>query len=421
MKKGRLDMKKYLALLLALVMSLSLFACGKKEGDDNKDKDKTEYKVAMITDYGDITDQSFNQTTYEACKAFAEKNKIEFKYYKPAGDNTADRVAMIESAVEEGFNVIVMPGYAFGGAIVEAAPQHKDVKFIALDVAKGDLLEAGVAKAGESYDYNPDNWELSKYVDMSNVYCAIYQEELCGYMAGYAAVKLGYKNLGFLGGMAVPAVVRYGYGFVQGVDAAAAELKLTDVKVNYIYGGQFFGDADITAVMDTWYNGGTEVVFACGGGIYTSAVDAAKKVSGAKVIGVDVDQAGVIAKYAAGEVADQATIDGFKALTVTSAMKGLYPATFDTLTDVIVKGNWDNYKGKIQNLGLVSGDDPTLNYVQIPMESTQWKDGAFTQDDYKVMVKNMFDGKITVSNDTTKAAKDFATVITVDDQGKIKG
>ena len=414
-------MKKYLALLLALVMSLSLFACGKKEGDDNKDKDKTEYKVAMITDYGDITDQSFNQTTYEACKAFAEKNKIEFKYYKPAGDSTADRVAMIESAVEEGFNVIVMPGYAFGGAIVEAAPQHKDVKFIALDVAKGDLLEAGVAKAGEKYDYNPDNWELSKYVDMSNVYCAIYQEELCGYMAGYAAVKLGYKNLGFLGGMAVPAVVRYGYGFVQGVDAAAAEMKLTDVKVNYIYGGQFFGDADITAVMDTWYNGGTEVVFACGGGIYTSAVDAAKKVNGAKVIGVDVDQAGVIAKYAAGEGADQATIDGFKALTVTSAMKGLYPATFDTLTDVIVKGNWDNYKGKIQNLGLVSGDDPTLNYVQIPMESTQWKDGAFTQNDYKAMVKDMFDGKITVSNDTTKAAKDFATVITVDDQGKIKG
>ena len=424
-------MKKFLALTLALVMSLSLVACGDKKTDDTKTDapDQTEqpaenegaYKVAMITDYGDITDQSFNQTTYEACKAFAEKNKIEFKYYKPAGDNTADRVAMIESAVDEGFNVIVMPGYAFGGAIVEAAPQHKDVKFIALDVAKGDLLEAGVAKAGESYDYNPDNWELSKYVDMSNVYCAIYQEELCGYMAGYAAVKLGYKNLGFLGGMAVPAVVRYGYGFVQGVDAAAAELKLTDVKVNYIYGGQFFGDADITAVMDTWYNGGTEVVFACGGGIYTSAVDAAKKVNGAKVIGVDVDQAGVIAKYAAGEGADQATIDGFKALTVTSAMKGLYPATFDTLTDVIVKGNWDNYKGKIQNLGLVSGDDPTLNYVQIPMESTQWKDGAFTQDDYKAMVKNMFDGKITVSNDTTKAAKDFATVITVDDQGKIKG
>ena len=418
-------MKKFLAMILALVMALSLVACGDKKDDtktdDNQgDTNETTYKVAMITDYGDITDQSFNQTTYEACKAFADANKIEFSYFKPAGDNTADRVAMIESAVDEGYNVIVMPGYAFGGAIVEAAPQHKDVKFIALDVGKGDLLEAGVAAKGEEYDNNPDNWDLATYVDMSNVYCAIYQEELCGYMAGYAAVKLGYKNLGFLGGMAVPAVVRYGYGFVQGVDAAAAELKLTDVKVNYVYGGQFFGDADITAKMDTWYAGGTQVVFACGGGIYTSAVDAAKKVEGAKVIGVDVDQAGVIANYAAGEGADQATIDGYKALTVTSAMKGLYPATYDTLTDVIINGNWANYAGKIATLGLVSADDPALNYVQIPMESTQWADGAFTQDDYQALVKAMFDGTLTVSNDVTKAAKDFATVITVDEQGQIK-
>ena len=422
-------MKKFLAMILALVMALSLVACGDKKDDtktdDNQgDTNETTYKVAMITDYGDITDQSFNQTTYEACKAFADANKIEFSYFKPAGDNTADRVAMIESAVDEGYNVIVMPGYAFGGAIVEAAPQYKDVKFIALDVAKGDLLEAGVAAKGEEYDYNPDNWDLATYVDMSNVYCAVYQEELCGYMAGYAAVKLGYKNLGFLGGMAVPAVVRYGYGFVQGVDAAAAELKLTDVKVNYVYGGQFFGDADITAKMDTWYAGGTQVVFACGGGIYTSAVDAAKKVEGAKVIGVDVDQAGIIANYAAGEGADQATIDGYKALTVTSAMKGLYPATYDTLTDVIINGNWANYAGKIATLGLVSADDPTLNYVQIPMDSTQWADGAFTQDDYKALVKAMFDGTLTVSNDTTKEPKDFAaelaTSIAFDDQGKIK-
>ena len=413
-------MKKFLALTLALVMSLSLVACGgqkTEEPDQTKEPDQTEqpadtaeeYKIAMITDYGDITDQSFNQTTYEACKAFAEDNSIEFSYFRPAGDNTADRVAMIEKAADEGFNVIVMPGYAFGGAIVEAAPEFPDVKFIALDVAKGDLLETAVADAGESYDYKPDNWDLDQYVDMSNVYCAVNQEELCGYMAGYAAVKLGYKNLGFLGGMAVPAVIRYGYGFLQGVDAAAADLGLTDVKVNYIYGGQFFGDADITAVMDTWYQGGTEVVFACGGGIYTSAVDAAKK-AGGKVIGVDVDQAGVIADYA--------KEDG---LTVTSAMKGLYPATYDTLDDVINSGNWANYVGKISTLGLVSGDDPEKNYVQIPMgDGTQWSD-TFTQDDYKAMVKDMFDGKITVDNDTSKEPSAFATVITVDAQGQIKG
>ena len=435
-------MKKIIALLLAVLMVLSMVACASKTTDDTpadttpadttpadtttEDTEKTdepadtttdaepvetdgEYAVAMITDYGDITDQSFNQTTYEACKAFCEDNGVEFSYFKPAGDNTADRVAMIEKAVDEGYNVIVMPGYAFGGAIVEAAPEFPDVKFIALDVAKGDLLEAGVAKAGESYDYNPDNWDLEKYVDMSNVYCAIYQEELCGYMAGYAAVKLGYKSLGFLGGMAVPAVIRYGYGFVQGVDAAAADLGLSDVTVKYVYGGQFFGDADITAVMDTWYAGGTEVVFACGGGIYTSAVDAAKKANG-KVIGVDVDQAGVIANYAG--------VDG---LTVTSAMKGLYPATYDTLNDVIINGNWANYVGKIATLGLVSADDPEANYVQIPMgEGTQWSD-SFTEDDYKAMVADMYNGVITVSNDISKTASDFATVITVDDQGAIKG
>ena len=179
-------MKKFLALTLALVMSLSLVACGGQKTDetpaDSTDQteqpaDTTEeYKIAMITDYGDITDQSFNQTTYEACKAFADDNSIEFSYFKPAGDNTADRVAMIEKAADEGYNVIVMPGYAFGGAIVEAAPEFPDVKFIALDVAKGDLLETAVANAGESYDFNPDNWELDKYVDMSNVYCAVYQE-----------------------------------------------------------------------------------------------------------------------------------------------------------------------------------------------------------------------------------------------------
>ena len=399
-------MKKFLALILALVMALSLVACGgnnnsEPENPDTPDVTNTEYKVAMITDYGDITDQSFNQTTYEACKAFAETNGVEFKYFKPAGDNTADRVSMIESAIDEGFNVIVMPGYAFGEAITETAPNFADVKFIALDVSAGDL--------GADFEVP------------ANLYCAVYKEELCGYMAGYAAVKLGYKSLGFLGGMAVPAVQRYGYGFVQGVDAAAAEMALTDVTLNYVYGGQFFGDADITGVMDTWYSKGTQVVFACGGGIYTSAVDAAKKVEGAKVIGVDVDQAGVIANYAAGEGADEATVEGFKALTVTSAMKGLYPATYDTLTDVIVNGNWEKYSAKIDTLGLVSADDPSANYVQIPMDSTQWADGAFTQDDYKALVAKMFSGELTVSDDITKAASDFATVITVDDQGAIKG
>ena len=393
--------KKILSLVLAAAMVVSMTACG--DSSASTSSSASSEKVAMITDYGDITDQSFNQTTYEACKAFAEANNIDFNYYKPSGDSTAERVASVEKAINDGYTTIVMPGYAFGGTLVEVSENYKDIKFIALDVAAGDILEAGVAAKGETYDYNPSNWNVADYCYMDNVYCAIYQEELAGYMAGYAAVSLGYEKLGFLGGMAVPAVIRYGYGFVQGADAAATALGKT-VDLNYAYGNQFYGDADITAAMDTWYSNGTEVVFACGGGIYTSAAEAAAKV-GAKVIGVDVDQA--------------ANIDGSygEGITVTSAMKGLYPTTYDTLTDVIVNGNWSNYAGNITTLGLVSGDDPTLNYVQIPMDSTQWSD-SFTQDDYKAMVADMFSGKITVSNDTS--AMPATTNVTVTDLGNIK-
>jgi len=372
-------MKKILALLLALVMVLSLAACG---GSEAPAASGSEFKVAMVTDYGDITDQSFNQTTWEAVVKFGEDNGIETKYYKPTSNDTAGRVASVELAIAEGYNVIVMPGYAFGGTIAEVSGNYPEIKFIALDVAAGDLLETAVALKGESYDYNPDNWNLTDYVHMDNVYCAIYQEELSGYMAGYAAVKLGYTKLGFLGGMAVPAVMRFGYGYVQGVDAAAKELGIT-VDMKYAYGNQFFGDADITAVMDTWYADGTEVVFACGGGIYTSAAEAAKKVN-AKVIGVDTDQSPIIdGQYGEG-------------MTITSAMKGLAPTTIDTLTDVVMNGNWANYAGKIVSLGLVS-EDPAANYVQLS-GTTQFGD-AFTEADYAAMVKGMFDGSIAVSND----------------------
>ena len=400
-------MKRTIALLLALVMVFALCACGNKEEAKPSDNAaESEYRVAMITDYGDITDQSFNQTTYEACKAFCEENSIDFTYYKPAGDNTPDRIAMVEKAVDEGYNVIVMPGFAFAGTISGTQDQYPDVKFIALDVSESDITssfyktDANGNVTDELLDPN------NKPHIASNVYSAVYQEELCGYMAGYAAVKLGYTKLGFLGGMAVPAVQRYGYGFVQGCDAAAAELNTT-VDVKYAYGNQFFGDADITAAMDTWYGSGTEVVFACGGGIYTSAVDAAKKVEGAKVIGVDVDQAGVIADYSETE-----------GMTVTSAMKGLASTVKTMLTETILNNNWDKYAGKVETLGLVSGDDPEANYVQIPMESTQWADGKFTQDDYKALVKAMFDGTVKVSSDIS--AMPATTAAHVEDLGNIK-
>ena len=388
-------MKKFLSAALAGVMSISLAACGSSSSGTaaassssaaSGSSDSSDMKVAMITDYGDITDQSFNQTTYEASKAWAEKNGAKFNYYKPATDNDADREASIEQAIEEGYNIIVMPGYAFAKAIVDEADNYPDVKFVGIDVSQYDL----------DTNSNTDGWSKD------NTYTAVYQEELPGYMAGYAAVKLGYTKLGFLGGMAVPAVQRYGHGFVQGADAAANEAGVDGVEIKYVYGGQFFGDADITAAMDTWYSAGTECVFACGGGIFTSAAEAAAKTNG-KVIGVDVDQAGTI---------DGGYGDG---MTVTSAMKGLAP-TVNTLLSAIKEGQWDSYKGQIQTLGLVS-EDPALNYVQLPA-STQWADG-FQEADYNTLVGELFSGSRTVSNDTSALPQ--VTKVTVDDQGSIKG
>lgn len=381
---------------------MSLILWPNKCGRQNKnvaDASEEKMKVAMVTDSGDITDQSFNQMTYEACKAWGKENDIEFNYYKPQSDSDEARTASVDQAVADGANVIVLSGYVFAPTVIDESDLYPEVKFLALDVSAGDICEKGI---GEGYDYNPDHYNVTDYYNEDNVYCCTYQEELSGFMAGYAAVMLGYRHLGFLGGMSVPAVNRYGYGYVQGADAAAKELGITDeVQVEYVCGGQFYGDADITAYMDTWYGSkGVEVVFACGGGIYTSAAEAAVK-NGGKVIGVDSDQS--------------ATIDDYKeGLTVTSAMKGLQ-VTIDNVLDAILDNEWDKYVGKIENLGMES-PDPAENYVQLPEETTQW-DGTFTKEDYQKLVQRMYNGEYEVSSDSTTFPE---TEITATDYGSIK-
>lgn len=407
--------KRVIAIFLAATMTFSLTACGgngsaadtqtsadtETSGSEasGSEASGTDMNIAMITDSGDITDQSFNQTTYEACKAWAEANGVDFTYYKPDSDSDEARNASVDQAVAGGANVIMMPGYMFAAAVVAQSDLYPDVKFIALDVGAGDICEKGV---GEGYDYNPDNWDVTEYYNTDNVYCCTYQEEISGYMAGYAAVKLGYKHLGFLGGMSVPAVTRFGYGYVQGINDAAKELGIAgEIEVEYVCGGQFYGDADITGAMDTWYGTkGVEVVFACGGGIFTSAAEAAVK-TGGKVIGVDSDQSPII---------DQ-TQEG---LTVTSAMKGLSTTVNTVLTD-IKDGKWSDYAGKIDNLGMVS-ENPEENFVQLPMATTQWGDG-FTEEDYKTLVKSIYNGEIKISNDISAMP---ATDVKVTDYGSIK-
>ena len=383
-------MKKIIVSVMAVALAAFTFvSCnGKKEqaASENADSSqaaaasKTEeavpVKVAMVTDSGDITDQSFNQTTYAASKEFCESASIQFNYYKPAGDSTADRVASINAAIQDEYNVLVLPGYLFAEAIVQTAELNEDVTFIGLDVSEFDIMSAASA-AGKN------GWILPK-----NVFCAVYKEEIPGFMAGYAAVKEGFTHLGFLGGMAVPAVVRYGFGFVQGVNKAAEEMGIADkVTVEYVYGGQFYGDQQIKAFMDGWYkNRGVEVVFACGGGIWNSAADAAKD-NGGKVIGVDTDQTAQINDYGEG-------------MCVTSAMKGL-GATVKSVLSAIKDGNWSAYSGKVESLGLVSATDIDANYVQLPVET--WTMKNFSVDDYKKLVADIFNKTIEISDEIAEA------------------
>ena len=337
-------------------------AGGAAEEQEAEAPASAEGKIAMITDSGDITDESFNQITWETVMAYGDTNGIEYEYYKPAEDTDEERINAIDLAIAEGATVVVMPGYLFGPAIAEEQDLYPEVTFIAVDVTEGDIVNL----AGEQVPLG------------SNVYVCSFQEEQAGYLAGYAAVKDGYTDLGFLGGIAVPAVIRYGFGYVQGIDAAAEEMGV-DVNVKYYYGGQFYGDDTITARMEGWYSAGTEVVFACGGGIYTSAVDAAQEHDG-KVIGVDVDQRPIIGERC-----------------VTSAMKGLGSAVTYAL-DAYFGGNFASIGGTAAQLGLTQGD-----YLGLPTEDASWGFETFTKDEYETVLSGIKDGTISISADTENA------------------
>ncbi|MDY4582659.1 MAG: BMP family ABC transporter substrate-binding protein [Candidatus Faecousia sp.] len=378
-------MKKILALLLVLAMAVSLVACGSGKTETKAPETQASAaeapaaeteapaaeteapaaanitKVALVTDVGTIDDESFNQACWQGVEAWCSANGVEYTYYQPTEDSLDARVLSIAQAVAEGADTIVMPGFLFGATLTVVMDQYPDVHFIAVDVASGDL----------TVDY------ATYYEPTANVACLTFSEEQAGYLAGYAAVKDGYTKLGFLGGMAVPAVIRYGYGFVQGADAAAAEMGVK-VDINYTYGGQFYGTPETTAKMEGWYQAGTEVVFACGGGIYTSAVEAANKY-GAKVIGVDVDQSYI----------DECII--------TSAMKQLQNVT-ETVLEALNSGSWDVYGGKVSNFSLAEGE-----YVGLPTDADSWRLTTFTVDEYNTVKDAVAAGTIVVDNSSDSA------------------
>ena len=375
--------RNFLAVAGAAAAAAALTACGGSSASSTSTASSSAaeggekiVKVALTCDTGTIDDESFNQACWTAVSGYMGDD---CQYYIPEADaSDEDRETMIRQAVNDGADVIVCVGYLYGASLAWAADQYPDVKFIAVDVTQGDIGTDAIP---------------------ANCYCITFKEEQAGYLAGYAIAKDGKTKLGFLGGMAVPAVIRYGYGFVQGADAAAAELG-QNIEINYFYGGQFYGDANITSRMEGWYSNGTQVVFACGGGIYTSAVEAALKNNG-YVIGVDVDQNYIGANGVA---------DGTYAYNpfITSAMKGLSEAVNTALADIDA-GSWGDIAGSNGNFGLEDGD-----YIGLPTDADSWNFESFTTDEYEEVKGKIKSGEITVDNSSDDATKptvsEFTTV-----------
>ena len=384
-------MKKLLALLLCLGMVAGLAACGGGTAEtpapetetpaaetpapeseapveepaaadpdaieDNMTSEDGTYKVAFVTDVGQLKDKSFNQGTYDGVKLYAAANGLSYKYYQPANGNEAtdeDRYNAMQAAVDGGADVVVCAGYLQEAALKRAAIANPDTKFVFID----------------GYALSDDDGTV-----LTNVAGIAFMEEQAGYLAGYAAVKDGFRKLGFSGGGGGtnPACCRFGYGYVQGANAAAAEEGVTvDMNYSWEYGATFTASPELQTMISGWYANGTEIVFACGGSMFQS-ISAAASANDGYVIGVDVDQSGE------------------SDVVVTSAMKGLSDAVQWAVGHVYDE-TWDEIGGTATSLGVAD------NAVQLPTASESWRFETFTVEEYEALYQQMLDGTLVVDN-----------------------
>jgi len=333
-------MKKLLALVMVLALALpfAVFAA--------------DYDIAMITDIGTIDDKSFNQGTWEGIVEYADANNKTRIYYQPTAQSTEIYLDMIEQAVGNGAKIIVTPGFLFEQPIFTAQDMYPDVHFVLID--------------GNPNDGN----DPAEFRTEANAVGIVYAEEQAGFLAGYAAVKDGYTKLGFMGGMALPAVVRFGYGFAQGMDYAANEMGITGLTLNYHYTGGFAATPEAQALAAAWYADGVEVIFGCGGAVGDSVMRAAESADG-KVIGVDIDQSG-----------DSPTV-------ITSAMKGLGASVVSVLT-AYFEGEFPGGQKLVM--------DASQDGVQLPMATSRFN--TFSQADYDAIYAKLVAGEVPLVKDT---------------------
>lgn len=325
-----------------------------------REEEKETYEIALVSDLGTIKDHSFNQASWEGIIQYATENNISYKNYQPQ-EGTADAyVENIELAIENGAKLVICPGYNFETPVYIAQDKYPDVTFILID--------------GE-----PHNMAHSESRIEDNVKAILFKEEQAGFLAGYAVVKEGYTKLGFVGGMAVPSVIRFGYGFVQGCDYAAKEMGI-NTEISYTYAGTFSESEDAKNMAVSWYQRGTQVIFACGGAIGDSVIAAAEQENG-KVIGVDADQS-----------IESETV-------ITSAMKMITAAVYGGIKEYY-SGNFQG--GSIQ-LFLVEN-----NGIGLPMNTSRFT--VFSKEDYDNIYSKLLTENIEINNQVDDATTSDLTL-----------
>ena len=365
MKMGRKRISLLLVVALLVSMISLLAACNQTLAPaptPTPKPEETKFEIALVTDVGTIDDKSFNQGAWEGVVKYAEENKKTYKYYQPASDAKDDLLASIGLAVQGGAKIIVCPGFNFEVALYEAQKTYPETRFVLLD---------GV----------PHTEDWATFETKENVKPILYAEHQAGFLAGYATVKEGYRSFGFMGGQAVPAVIRFGYGFIQGADYAAEELGLgaESIAFNYNYTGKFEATPEAQTMASGWYSAGTEVIFGCGGSLGDSVM-AAAAATGKFSIGVDVDQS-----------SESESV-------ITSAMKNLTKSVYDSLTEFYA-GTFPGGKTMIV--------DVTTQGVGLPMETSKFEN--FKQADYDAIYEKLVKGEVEIKTDTDVESADALT------------
>lgn len=350
-------MKKILAIALALAMMFVFASCGSQEEQNTEsDNDATEVSLIIV---GDINDGGFNQITWECIDSFCSEKEVSCGYYVCEGSKIDQVTATVDEAIGKDGKLLIFAGSKFEKAVYELQSKYEDKYFYLID---------GVPNDGKDY----------KLAD--NSIGVLFAEEEAGYLAGYAAVMDGYRNLGFMGGEKMPPVKRYGYGFIQGASAAAAESGINDeININYMYSGTFEASDKVQAEAEKWYEDGTEIIFSCGGGIIKSVISASDAKHG-KIIGVDTDQSGM-----SGDI-------------ITSARKGIDSA----VEDVLKEYNRGNFIGN--NIFKYTASN---GGVGLEMANARFK--RFSEAQYNDIFEQIKSGSVSIKKDTdVESVKDLA-------------